>query len=63
MVQLKRPNNSRPIGFCDGSPEDLAELLSMAEAEGAEDVTIQKKSLKNGREIWTVGGSGSPDPD
>jgi hypothetical protein len=57
-VQLNLPNNSRPVGFCDGTPEDMAELLSMAEAEGSEDVTIQKKQLKSGREIWTLGGSG-----
>lgn len=55
-VQLNLPNNSRPMGFCDGSPEDVAELLSIAEAEGAVDVTIHKKLLKSGREIWTLGG-------
>lgn len=58
MVQLNLPNNSRPIGFCDGSPEDVAELLSIAEAEGADDTTIYKKQLKSGREVWTLGGSG-----
>lgn len=54
-VQLLLPNNSRPMGFCDGTPEDLAELQSMAEAEGAYEVQIQKKLLKTGREIWTLG--------
>jgi hypothetical protein len=31
-VQLNLPNNPSPMGFCDGSPEDVAELLSNAEA-------------------------------
>ena len=55
-VQIRLPNNHRPMGFCDGSPEDVAEILSVAKAEGADDVTIHKKNLKSGREIWTVGG-------
>ncbi len=55
-VQLNLPNNSRPMGFCDGTPEDYAELLAIAEAEGAEDVVIHKKHLKTGREVWTLGG-------
>ncbi len=59
-VQVNSPNSPRPIGFCDGSPEDIAELLSIAEAEGAENVTIHKKHLKSGREIWTLGGLGGP---
>jgi hypothetical protein len=57
-VQLNLPENSRPMGFCDGSPEDVAQLLSIAETEGATDVTIHKKHLKSGREIWTLGGPG-----
>ena len=56
-VQLLLPNNPRPVGFCDGTAEDVAELVSIAEAEGAEDVKIHKKILKTGREIWTLGGS------
>ncbi len=55
-VQLNQVNNPRPMGFCDGSPEDVAELLAIAEAEGSDDVRIQKKQLKSGREIWTLGG-------
>ena len=55
-VQLVLPNNPRPIGFCDGSSEDVAELLAIAEVEGAVDVKIHKKLLKSGREIWTLGG-------
>ncbi len=56
QVQLNAPNNPRPMGFCDGTQEDLAELSAIAEAEGAEQVSIQKKLLKSGREIWTIGG-------
>ena len=59
-VQLNLPNNDRPVGFCDGSPEDVTELLAIAEAEGAEDVNIHKKYLKSGREIWTLGGPEGP---
>jgi hypothetical protein len=59
-VQLNQLNNSRPMGFCDGSPEDVAELLSIAEAEGSDDVRIDKKHLKSGREVWTLGGPGGP---
>jgi hypothetical protein len=58
QVQLSLPNNPRPMGFCDGSPEDVEELLAIAEAEGAEDVQIHKKQLKSGREIWTLGADG-----
>ncbi len=55
-VQLNLVNNPRPIGFCDGSDADLAELMAIAEAESADAVTIHKKTLKSGREIWTLGG-------
>lgn len=57
-VQLNMPGNPRPMGFCDGSAEDLQELHAIAESEGAEQVSIEKKVLKSGREIWTVGGAG-----
>jgi len=56
QVQLVQPNNTRPLGFCDGSAADAAELRSIAEAEGAEEFLLHKKTLKTGREIWTVGG-------
>jgi len=56
-VQLNLPNHPHPMGFCDGSSEDVAELILIAEAEGADDVKIHKKHLKSGREIWTLGGS------
>jgi len=55
-VQLMLPNSTRPMGFCDGTEADLAELHAIAEAEGAEEVSIQKRLLKSGREIWTLGG-------
>jgi hypothetical protein len=55
-VQLCLPNTPRPIGFCDGTDADIAELHALAESEGAETVTIAKKVLKSGREIWTLGG-------
>lgn len=55
-VRLDAPNRSQPIGFCDGTPEDLAELTERAEAEGALGMRIEKKILKTGREIWTLHG-------
>ena len=60
QVQLIMLNNPRPFGFCDGSGEDVSELLSIAEAEGAGEVQIQKKQLKSGREVWTLSGSEGP---
>ncbi len=56
QVQLVQPNNSRPMGFCDGTAADLAELREIAEAEGAEEFKVERKVLKSGREIWTLGG-------
>lgn len=58
-VQLNLPNNSRPMGFCDGTSGDLAEIRSMAELEGVNDLKIEKKVLKTGREIWTLGSAES----
>jgi hypothetical protein len=61
-VQLLSANNPRPIGFCDGTEADLAELRTMAESEGADEVKIERKMLKSGREIWTLGAAaGSQD--
>jgi hypothetical protein len=54
-VQLNVASSTRPVGFCDGTDADLAELHARAEAEGADSVAIQKKVLKTGREIWTLG--------
>lgn len=55
-VQLNQPNNPRPIGFCDGSDEDVSELQTIAESEGSQDFRIDRKRLKSGREIWTLHG-------
>ncbi|MCU0695871.1 MAG: hypothetical protein MUC96_05020 [Myxococcaceae bacterium] len=52
-VQLMTTGSTRPMGFCDGSAADLAELERMAEQENAS-VEIDKKVLKTGREIWTL---------
>ncbi len=57
-VQLNLPNNTRPMGFCDGTDEDVAELQALAESEGADEMRIEKKFLKTGREIWTLHGGG-----
>jgi len=56
QVQLLVAGNPRPIGFCDGTDADVAELQAMAETEGAESAAITKNLLKSGREIWTLGG-------
>jgi hypothetical protein len=60
-VQLNQPNNSRPIGFCDGSDADISELQTMAESEGADEMRIDRKPMKSGREIWTLHGGGGPE--
>lgn len=57
-VQLNQFQNPRPMGFCDGSKADIAELQEMAESEGADEMRIERKTLKTGREIWTLHGSG-----
>ena len=54
-VQLSMKGNGRPLGYCEGTDEDIAALQAIAEAEGAEQVRIHKQVLKSGREIWTVG--------
>lgn len=58
-VRLEQPNNERPIGFCDGSESDLSELREMAESEGADEMRIDRKQLKSGREVWTLHGGGA----
>jgi len=55
-VQLNQPENTRPLGFCDGSDSDVLELQERAESEGAAEFRIEKKPLKSGREIWTLRG-------
>jgi hypothetical protein len=57
-VQLMVPTSDRPIGFCDGSDEDIAELEDIAEAEGTDGITIHRKYLKTDREIWTLSSEG-----
>ncbi len=60
-VQLLLPTTTRPMGFCDGTDEDIAELNAIAEAEGVDGFDIQRKILKTGREIWTLVGSEPPE--
>lgn len=55
QVRIDVPGSPRPMGYCDGTDEDEAELRSIAEAEGVEDLPIHKRLLKTGRQIWTVG--------
>ena len=55
-VQLLLPETTRPMGFCDGTPADIAELKAIADAENSS-MTIDKKVLKTGREIWTLRGA------
>jgi len=54
QVQLLVPTSTRPIGFCDGTDADEAEIRDRAAEEGAEDFRIERKQLKTGREIWTM---------
>lgn len=55
-AQINLPNNPKPVGFCDGTEADVAELQAIAESEGAGQMRIEKKVLKTGREIWTLFG-------
>ena len=54
-VMILVPTNDRPIAYCDGTSEDEEALRVIAEDEGTELPTIQRKVLKTGREIWTIG--------
>lgn len=54
-VQLVRNGQSQPMGYCDGTEEDEQELREIAESEGADELRIEKKQLKSGRQIWTLG--------
>ena len=56
-VQLMLTESTRPMGFCDGTAADLAELKAMAEAENAS-FAFDRKVLKSGREVWTLRGGG-----
>lgn len=57
-VQLNQFGNTRPMGFCEGSAADVTELREIANSEGADEMRIEKKVLKSGREIWTLYGGG-----
>jgi len=45
-------------GVDSGSAADLAELRELAESESADEMRIEKKILKSGREIGTLHGGG-----
>jgi hypothetical protein len=60
QVQLNTPGSTRPMGYCDGTDEDEAELRAIAESEDVENLPIAKRILKTGREIWTVGAPPNP---
>lgn len=62
-VKIVVPTSDRPIAYCDGTKEDEAELAAIAEAEGTELPTIQRRVLKTGREIWTIGEAPQPGAD
>ncbi len=53
QVMVMSPNLAAPIGFCEGTSMDEAEILETAQMEGVE-VVIEKKTLKTQREIWTI---------
>ena len=55
-VRLQLPARDKPVGFCDGSDEDIRDLQARAESEGVDAFRIEKKTLKTGREIWTLHG-------
>ena len=55
MMALRRaPQLSRGLAAAAAPPSER-ELQAIAEAEGTELPTIQRKVLKTGREIWTIG--------
>ncbi len=56
QVQLLQLDNPRPVGFCDGTDADIAELRELAESEGSDSFNLDRKVLKSGREIWTLRG-------
>ena len=55
QCQLDVPGKRIPMGWCDGTEEDEQELRMIAESEEVDNLVIEKKLLKTGREIWTVG--------
>lgn len=42
-MQLDVPGSTRPMGYCDGSAEDEAELRRIAESEG---YSVQSRGLR-----------------
>jgi len=56
QVRLERPGMTRPLGYCDGTPEDEEALQAIGREEGLdEDMPISKRILKTGRQVWTIG--------
>jgi hypothetical protein len=55
QVRIEIPGRNLPMGYCDGTDDDEAELRAIAEEEGLDDLPIHKRVLKTGRAIWTVG--------
>lgn len=53
-AMIKSMSSDKPLAYCDGSDSDEQELLKQAEDEGLGGAEIQRKSLKTGREVWTV---------
>ncbi len=60
QVQLNVPGRDLPMGYCDGTDADEAELRAIAEEEEVENLPIHKRVLKTGRQIWTVGAQPEP---
>lgn len=64
-VQVNSATSTKPIGFCQGTESDEAEIMESAESEGVE-IEIERKVLKTGREIWTIrtlGGESEPEDE
>jgi hypothetical protein len=62
QVQLDIPGRRLPMGWCDGTDEDEAQLRNMAEEEGLEgELKIRKRILKTGRQIWSLGEAREPE--
>ncbi len=53
QVMIKSPRVRNPIGYCDGTEADERALRERAMKEGTR-IRIDKKTLKTGRQIWTV---------
>lgn len=55
QVQVMIGGGDRPVAYCDGTPEDLEELRSIAQEEGVELGEVHRRVLRSGKEIWTLG--------